>query len=153
MDFKMKDVLDAVGPSASLVFAAWIFLSFLQQRYSAAFQTFRSLVDAYRKGDLPEDRRAALEAQVRLYRRRCDWMRWATNIGIASAVCFLLTLLHGLAAVLWPDATAIRFSGAAFSAAGYTLVIVAAVLTFVENSASAGALDDEVRDLKSLERH
>ena len=152
MSFKMKDVLDAVGPSASLVFASWIFLSFLQQRYAAAFQTFRSLVDAYRKGGVPEIRKGALEAQVRQYRRRCDWMRWATNIGVVSAICFLATLLDGLAAIFWPDAAVVRFSGAAFAALGFLLVMVAAVLTFVENTASAAALDDEVRDLHSLER-
>jgi hypothetical protein len=152
MNFKMKDVLDAVGPSASLVFASWIFLSFLQQRYVAAFQTFRSLVDAYRKGEIPEIRQAALEAQVRQYRKRCDWMRWATNIGVVSAICFLVTLLDGLAAVFWPDAPLVRWSGAVSAGLGFVLVIVSAVLTFFENTASAAALDDEVRDLQSLGR-
>ncbi len=29
--FELKDLLSAVGPTASLIFAAWIFLSFLPE--------------------------------------------------------------------------------------------------------------------------
>ena len=68
-----------------------------------------------------------------------------------SATCFLATLLDGLAAIFWLDAAVVRFSGAAFAAFGFQLVMAAAVLTFVENTASAAALDDEMRDLQSLE--
>jgi hypothetical protein len=50
MEFKLKDVLDAVGPTASLIFAAWIYLSFLQQRYSSGYQNYRDLVSMYRDG-------------------------------------------------------------------------------------------------------
>ena len=45
-----------------------------------------------------------------------------------------------------------KVGGAVLAAAGFVLVIVAAALTFVENTASAKALDDEVRDLQSLAR-
>jgi hypothetical protein len=34
--FELKDVREAIGPTASLLFAAWIFLSFLRERYVAA---------------------------------------------------------------------------------------------------------------------
>src|SRR5436305_1444599 len=36
VQFDLKDLLQAIGPTASLVFAAWIFLSFLESRYVAA---------------------------------------------------------------------------------------------------------------------
>jgi hypothetical protein len=32
VDFELKEVMDAVGPSAALAFAAWLFLQLLQQR-------------------------------------------------------------------------------------------------------------------------
>jgi hypothetical protein len=152
MSIQMKDVLQAAGPSASLVFASWIFLSFLQQRYVAAFQTFRALVDAYRKGSENAVRLDALESQIRQYRRRCDWMRWSTNIGVVSALCFLATLLCGLVAVILPDPAAVGTAGAVLCSAGFVLVMVSAVFTIVENSLSATALDDEVRDMDSLDR-
>jgi hypothetical protein len=57
MDFELKDVLGAIGPSASIVFAAWIFMGFLQQRYTAAYERYRSLIEDYRNGRLSLERR------------------------------------------------------------------------------------------------
>ena len=48
MDFELKDLLEAIGPNATLIFAAWIFLSFLQQRYTAAYDRYRALVPRQR---------------------------------------------------------------------------------------------------------
>ena len=35
MNFELSDVLKAIGPAASIIFAAWIFTGFLQQRAPA----------------------------------------------------------------------------------------------------------------------
>jgi hypothetical protein len=38
---ELSDVLKAIGPAASIIFAAWIFMGFLQQRYDAAVSRYR----------------------------------------------------------------------------------------------------------------
>jgi hypothetical protein len=45
MTFELKDILTAIGPNASIVFAAWIFMGFLQQRYSVALERYGSLIE------------------------------------------------------------------------------------------------------------
>jgi len=49
MSFEMKDLLSSVGPAASLIFAAWIFLQLLNSWYMAAFDMYRSFVKEYRE--------------------------------------------------------------------------------------------------------
>jgi hypothetical protein len=70
MDFDLKDVLEAIGPSAALVFASWIFLGFLEQRYVAAYERFRKLVEEYRANQSSKTRHQNLRDQIRLYRVR-----------------------------------------------------------------------------------
>jgi len=45
---KLSDVLKAIGPNASIVFAAWNFMGFLQQRYDAALNRYQGAVGDYR---------------------------------------------------------------------------------------------------------
>src|SRR3954470_17003472 len=101
MYFKSKDFLEAIGPSASLIFASWIFLSFLQTRYTAAYERYRSLIDERRQnltqkpdeGVTDEDRhQRSLGGQIGLYRRRCEHMRLATNIGVIAAMLLIITI-------------------------------------------------------------
>jgi hypothetical protein len=54
LKFGLKDILTAVGPSASIVFAAWISMGYLQQRYSAALERYRSLIEQCRDGGQAE---------------------------------------------------------------------------------------------------
>jgi hypothetical protein len=95
MDFDLKEVLEAIGPSAALVFASWIFLGFLEQRYVAAYERFRKLVEEYRANQSSETRHQNLGDQIRLYRVRCDQMRTATNLGVFAAILLLTTLICG----------------------------------------------------------
>jgi hypothetical protein len=79
-DFELKDLLQAIGPSASLIFAAWIFLSFLQSRYSSAYEHYRQLIAELRTHREQDRRLQSLCRQILAYKRRCEQMRWATNI-------------------------------------------------------------------------
>jgi hypothetical protein len=36
----LNEILKNIGPSAAIIFAAWIFMGFLQQRYDAAIDRF-----------------------------------------------------------------------------------------------------------------
>ena len=46
----LPDILKVVGPSAAIIFAAWIFMGFLQQRYDAAVERYRSAIDEIPEG-------------------------------------------------------------------------------------------------------
>jgi hypothetical protein len=60
MTFELKDILTAIGPNASIVFAAWIFMGFLQQRYSVALERYRSLIEQCRVGGQAASRQGNL---------------------------------------------------------------------------------------------
>jgi hypothetical protein len=84
--FQLKDLLEAIGPTASLIFAAWIFLSFLQARYTTANERYRSLLDEFRQHTSQDARRSSLRDQITEYKRRCEQMRLATNMGVSAAI-------------------------------------------------------------------
>src|ERR1700712_1135091 len=71
MHFQLSDVLKAIGPNASIIFAAWIFVSFLQTRYDSAIDRQRALIEAYRGGDQSPERGKAAKRQIEVYARRC----------------------------------------------------------------------------------
>jgi hypothetical protein len=66
-DFDLKEFLQAVGPTASLIFAAWIFLTFLQARYSAAYERYRALIAEFREHPNRDKRRESLRGQILEY--------------------------------------------------------------------------------------
>jgi hypothetical protein len=161
MDFTMKELLEAIGPSASLIFASWIFLSFLQTRYTAAYDRYRSLVEERRKhleqqmqhDDETDDRhQQSVGNQIELYRHRCEFMRLATNIGVVAAILLIVTILCGGLQVILPGAGVLKWAGAVTAFAGLILLIVAAAFVIVENVQIGHVMDDEKSDLPGLER-
>jgi hypothetical protein len=150
MQFELKDILTAVGPSASIVFAAWIFMGYLQQRYSAALERYRSLIEQCRNGDQAESRQGNLKDQVVLYRHRFSLMRWATTLGLAAAMLLISTLILGAVNVVFPDLGVLKYFGAGFAVLGLGLVIVAAALVIRENSIIQRAVDGELLDVPEL---
>ena len=67
-DVQLNAVLKAIGPNASIIFAAWIFMGFLQQRNDAATDRYRSAVGDYRSEVHEGDRTSNLKRQVLSYR-------------------------------------------------------------------------------------
>jgi hypothetical protein len=149
VNFELKDLLEAIGPTASLVFAAWIFLSFLESRYVACFERYRELANEYRSGG-PEDRHASVKAQVRLYRRRCEWIRLSTNIGLVSAVLLLFTLIFAGLNVVFSGHSWLPAGAAVCSIVGLLLVVIAAAIVIIENTLIGSALRAEVADIPEL---
>lgn len=159
MQFELKDVLSAAGPSASLIFAAWIFLSFLQARYTSAYERYRSLVSEVREKRAPSaaaalsaERRRSLEEQVRLYKRRCEQMRVATNTGVAAAIVLVTGVLVSVLGLAAPDVAALKYVSVGALVLGLLLVIAAASFVLRENTSIQRALDAELADLPDLAR-
>lgn len=144
MPFQLSDVLKAIGPNASLIFAAWIFLSFLQARYDAAIDRYRSLVAESRTGDQDGSSDDAKQ-EIEIYVRRCAVMSHAVTLGLVSAVLFLLALICGGLDVVFPNAAPIVLIGTIAGILGLALVIVAAVLVVYDNAGTRTQIRQELR--------
>jgi hypothetical protein len=150
MNFELADILKAIGPSASIIFAAWIFVGFLQQRYDSAVERYRAIIGQYRTGDISDERRGNIRDQVSIYRRRCELMNSANIIGIISAMMLILTLIAGELDVIFPSVSALKYVSAGSALIGFVLVIAAAALAIVESSITHRQLDGELLDVPDL---
>lgn len=147
---ELGEYLKAVGPNASIVFASWIFMGFLQQRYDGAVNRYREAVGDYRSSEHDEDRGSNLRDQVIAYHHRCRLMENATLVGLFAAILLILSLLFGGLDVLVPDVPAIAVAGVVSTTLGLMLVIVAAALVIREGALIRRQLANEVRDLPDL---
>ncbi|MBV8361876.1 MAG: DUF2721 domain-containing protein [Deltaproteobacteria bacterium] len=152
MNFELKDILQAVGPNAALIFAAWIFMDFLQQRYLSALERYRLLISDYREGRMGKDRHRNIKDQVLLYKHRCELMRSATNLGLIAAILLILTLIGAAFNVIWPGLTFLKYMSTGFALAGLAMIIVAAIIAIFENSIIQRAIDAELLDIPELAR-
>jgi hypothetical protein len=149
---QLGDVLKAIGPNASIVFAAWIFMGFLQQRYDSAIDRYRGAVGDYRSGDHDQARTDNLREQVVIYRRRCWLMGHALLTGLAAAMLLIASLILGALDVVSPDVPLIAWVGTAAAIAGFALIIVAALIVWREARLVTTELDNELRDVPELAR-
>jgi hypothetical protein len=149
-DFELKDLLEALGPTASLIFAAWIFLSFLQSRYSAAYERYRALINEFRQHQGRDRRRRSLQDQILEYKLRCEQMRRATNLGVIAAIDLIAVLLFGALGVIFPDVAAVKYLCALCAMSGLLLVIWAAVIVVIENSRLQLIIDSDLSDVPEL---
>jgi hypothetical protein len=148
MDFELKDVMEAVGPSAALAFAAWLFLQLLQQRYTSAYTRYRELVDAYRTGE-DGKRREVIKSEILIYRKRVLYMLYATNTGMIAAILLLLALISsGVNAVFKWDW--LKYVGAAGIVVGLALVAICCVVVIIENTLIKQPIEAELHDLDGV---
>jgi uncharacterized membrane protein YraQ (UPF0718 family) len=147
---QLGDVLKAIGPNASIVFAAWIFMGFLQQRYDNAINRYREAVADYRSNEHEDDRAGNLKDQILMYRHRCLLMEWATLVGLVAAILLIAALIFGALDVVIPKNAIISAAGTASAIIGFVLVIVAAAMVITEGRIVHRQLDDELRDVPDL---
>ena len=147
---QLSDVLKAIGPNAAIVFAAWIFMGFLQQRYDGALDRYRTAVGDYRSNEHEATRSSNLKNQVLAYRRRCRLMSGATLVGLLAAILLISSLIFGGLDVIVPKSTFITICGIATTMGGFVLVIVATLIVVVEGRIVKRQIDDELRDVSDL---
>ncbi len=148
--FPLKDLLQAVGPTASLIFAAWIFLSFLQQRYMGAYEHYRQLLAEFRSHEQRDRRRDSLGEQILEYKRRCEQMRWATQIGVLAAIFLISSIVFAALSSMEPQFTATKYLCAACAIVGLLMVIWAAILVLMENARLQVIIDSDLSDVPDL---
>jgi hypothetical protein len=148
--FPLKEFLQVIGPTASLIFAAWIFLSFLQQRYMTAYQHYRELLAELRTHPKHDPRRDSLCHQILEYKRRCEQMRRATQIGVIAAICLISAIVFGALETIDPQLAPLKYLCAAAAIGGLLLVIWAAVFVLIENARLQIIIDSDMSDLPDL---
>jgi hypothetical protein len=146
----LKDLVATIGPGASFMFAAWIFLSYLQQRYTSSYDRYRALLQAYREHPADDQRRRSLREQIILYKGRCEKMRLATNLGIVSAMLLLTAMIAGAISFMYPTLTVFQWTSALGIVIGLLLVVAASAVVLVENVQLQEAIDSELSDLPEL---
>jgi hypothetical protein len=151
--FPLKDLLQAVGPTASLIFAAWIFLSFLQQRYMSAYEHYRQLIAEFRSHEQRDRRRDSLGEQILGYKRRCEQMRRATHIGVIAAICLISSIVFAALHAMGLELPAVKYLCATGAIVGLLLVIWAAVLVLIENAGLQKIIDSDISDIPDLRGH
>ena len=150
MTLDVQSLLHAIGPSASIVFAAWIFMGFLQQRYDTATARYMAMIERYRVGDDSATRLGNVKDQVLVYKRRCELMSRATTLGLIAANLLILTLVFGGLDVVLPKVILIKLFGATTAFVGFALVIAACGYVIVEGRISQRQLDSELLDIPDL---
>jgi uncharacterized membrane protein len=149
MDFEFKNVLQAVGGNASLVFASWIFMTFVQARYIAAYERYRRLIDAYRDAEHGK-RRDVIRDEIMVYYKRVNTMRHATDLGLYAAMLLIATLIVGALDVVFGAHTVFKIIGTVCALAGLVGVIWSASLVVLENRMIARAISGELGDIPEL---
>jgi hypothetical protein len=150
--FELKALLQAIGPTASLIFAAWIFLSYLQQRYSAAYDRYRNLIEEFRKHREQDQRHHSVLEQILEYKRRCQQMRLATQLGLLAAILLIGSIISAALSVIGGDAAAFKYLSAALAIFGLLMVIWAAVLVMIENWRLQLIIESDLSDIPELVR-
>lgn len=151
MSFQLKDVLQTAGPTASLIFASWIFLQLLGQKYVSAFDRYRQLVAEYRTSSGNDARREHLGEQIPLYKRRCEQMQRATVIGVIASMLLIFVLLAGTIETIAGDEIGwLKWAGAGAAVGGLGLLLYAASYLILENRHVIDALHSEVKDLPDV---
>lgn len=149
-NFELNDLLQAIGPTASLIFAAWIFLSFLQQRYSTAYNLYRALIAELRQHPETDKRRESLCEQILEYKRRCQQMRLAAHIGLLAAIALISTIILAVLNTVNEEWVVLKFLAALLSVVGLLLVIWAAILVVIENLRLQLIIDSDLSDIPDL---
>lgn len=150
MNLDLANVLKVIGPAASLIFAAWIFVGFLQTRYDAAVERYRDIIEKYRTSDLSGSRKANMVDQIVHYKRRCELMSRATGCGLVSAILLICTLISGGLALTFPDLSLFKFLSAGTALLGMLLVIAGTIIVILEGRIIHRQIHNELLDVPEL---
>ena len=150
MNFDLAKVLTTVGPAASIIFAAWIFVAFLQTRYDAAVDRYRELIEKFRTAEHSVSREANMRDEILHYKRRCELMNRATGYGLVSAMLLISTMIFGGLAIVLPDLALLKLLCMATALLGLLLVIVGAGIVLMDGRIIRRQIHDELLDIPAL---
>jgi len=152
MSFDLKEVLNTAGPTATLVFASWLFLQLVTMRFEGVTQRYEKLVEELRAGHCDRRRKDSLLALINLHRKRCEHMQRAMNLGLVAAMLLVASLL--LAALYLTMGTAVlKLATLVASLTGLTLIIAGSALVILESNLGMKTLVRQFDDVPELADH
>ena len=152
MTIDVASIFKAIGPAASIIFAAWIFMGFLQVRYDSAVDRYRELIGRYRDGEDLDDRRDNLRDSILVYKKRCEIMNVASVIGLTSAIILILALIFGELSLVFTSVATLKVISFGMTLVGLSLVILASAIVLYESLIIHRQLETELLDLPDLAR-
>lgn len=150
MTIDIASIFKAIGPAASIIFAAWIFMGFLQTRYDAAVDRYRALIGQYRDGGDMDDRRDNLRDSILVYKKRCEIMNIASIIGLSSAIILIAALIVGELSIIFAEIEVLKYASAGAALVGLSLVIAASAIVLYESLIIHRQLETELIDIPDL---
>jgi uncharacterized YccA/Bax inhibitor family protein len=96
-------------------------------------------------------RQSHLRQEILEYKRRCEQMRLATQIGVIAAISLISAIVFAALHTLDPQLAALKYLCAIGAIAGLLLVIWAAVLVLIENAHLQVIIDSDISDLPDLQ--
>lgn len=150
MNLDLAKLLTTVGPAASIIFAAWIFVGFLQTRYDAAVERYRDLIEKFRTSELSGSRKANMRDEILHYKRRCELMNQATGYGLLSAMLLISTMIFGGLAIVFQGVVLLKILSMATALLGFLLVIVGAGIVIMEGRIIRRQIQSELLDIPDL---
>lgn len=150
MNLDLANILKVIGPAASIIFAAWIFMGFLQVRYDSATDRYRELIEKYRTAEVSKSRKANMKDQILHYKRRCELMGYANIIGLTSANLLTITLISGGLSLAFPDDNIFKYVSLCLALIGLLLVIVATIIVMREGLITNRQIYNELLDIPDL---
>ncbi len=149
MNFDLKEVLNTAAPTASLVFASWLFLQLLNMRFEGAMARYERAIDEYREGKADEKRKETLYELISLHGRRCVQMRRALHTGLLAAMLLVLSLVAATIHLAF-GAPVPKVVTLVCSITGLSLIIAAAAMVMVENHLGRPTLRRQFEDIPEL---
>lgn len=150
MSIDIGSILKSIGPGASIVFAAWIFMGFVQQRYDAAVDRYRAMTGQYCSGEESGTRQSNLKDQIRTVKRRCELMHYANTTGLLSAILLIFTLITASLGMMFTRISLFVYASAFAMIGGFALVMIAALCVLVESTIVRRQIDGELLDVEDL---
>ncbi len=151
MELNLKDILNTAAPTATLVFAAWIFLGLVSSRLQSAIDRCQALADEYRRGHAQEERKRHICEQIRLYRERSRQLQKTMGLGMIAAIFLILTLMNATVSMIRPDLLFLAQISIGCSLGGMLLLMLAVAFMLSENAKLPKALESEVGDIPEVE--
>jgi hypothetical protein len=117
----------------------------------AWYQQYRELINEFRQHRERDLRRESLRDQILEYKRRCEQMKTATNIGVIAAILLIRVPVLSAINTILSQVAFLKYLTGACAIVGLLLVVWAAVLVVIENTRLQLIIDSEVSDVSELE--
>jgi hypothetical protein len=137
VEVDLKDVLNAAGPTATLLFASWIFLGYLNSRLS----------DSQKRFNDHDARHKSIYDQIKQNRKRCDLLFLATNDALRGAYFMFATIATGIISIATQQPPWLCIFNLCCALSGLVFLVLSVGKALAENKLLHQSITSEVADV------